>query len=180
MERGRPKEPLVLTDEERLTLERLTNRRKSAQATALRARIVLSCATGLTNQAVAAKLAVNPATVGKWRSRFVAGRLDGLFDEYRPGAPRSITDNQVEAVVVATLEQKPADATHWSTRSMAAKTGMSQTAVTRIWHAFGLQPWRSESFKLSTDPLFVDKVKDIVALYLDPPERHEAPTDRVG
>jgi transposase len=168
---GRPKAELVLSDEERLVLERLTNRRKSAQAMALRARIVLSCATGATNLAVAEQLGVNPATVAKWRNRFVAKRLKGLFDEDRPGHPRTITDDQVEAVIVKTLEEKPADATHWSTRSMATKLGMSQTSISLIWRAFALQPHRSESFKLSTDPLFIDKVKDIVALYLDPPER---------
>ena len=169
---GRPKTELVLSDEERLTLERLTNRRKSAQATALRARIVLACAKpGVTNQAVAAQLGVNPATVGKWRSRFVAKRLNGLFDEPRPGHPRSITDDKVEAVIVKTLEQRPKDATHWSTRSMAKSMGMSQTSISLIWRAFGLQPHRAESFKLSTDRLFVDKVIDICGLYLDPPER---------
>jgi transposase/transposase-like protein len=170
-ERGRPKEPLVLSDEERLTLDRLATRRKSAQAMALRARIVLACATGITNQAVAAQLGVNPATVGKWRRQFVAERLDGLFDEPRPRVRRTITDNKVEAVIVKTLEEKPRDATHWSTRSMAKATGMSQTSISLIWRAFGLQPHRADSFKLSTDPLFVDKVKDLVGLYLDPPER---------
>ena len=161
----------MLTDEERLTLERLANRRKSAQALALRARIVLACATGRPTSDVAAELRVNQATVGKWRRRFVARRLDGLFDEPRPGAPRTITDDQVEAVIVKTLEEKPDDATHWSTRSMAKATGMSQTAICRIWRAFGLQPHRAESFKLSTDPLFIEKVRDVVGLYLDPPER---------
>jgi transposase len=171
-ERGRPKTPLVLSDEERLTLERLTNRRKSAQAIALRARIVLACARpGVTNTEVAAQVGVSSATVGKWRSRFVARRFNGLFDEDRPGPPRTISDDQVEAVIVKTLEEKPADATHWSTRSMAKTMGMSQTSISLIWRAFGLQPHRAETFKLSTDPLFVDKVKDIVALYLDPPER---------
>jgi transposase len=169
---GRPKAELVLSEEERLTLERLTNRRKTAQALATRARIVLACAKpGATNREVAARLKVSEATVGKWRSRFVDKRLDGLFDEPRPGPPRTITDDQVEALIVKTLEEKPADATHWSTRSMAKAMGMSQTSVSLIWRAFGLQPHRSESFKLSTDPLFVDKVKDICALYLDPPER---------
>ena len=125
---GRPRQLLVLSDEERRTLERLTKRRKSAQAMALRARIVLACAEpGATNLAVAAELGVNPATVGKWRARFVARRLKGLFDEDRPGAPRTITDDQVEELIVKTLEEKPADATHWSTRSMAKATGMSQT-----------------------------------------------------
>ena len=171
-ERGRPKQPLVLTEEERLTLERLCNRRKSAQAMALRARIVLACAQPwVTNQAVAVRLGVNPATVGKWRRRFVAERLDGLFDEPRPGAKRTITDDKVEAVIVKTLEEKPRDATHWSTRSMAAAMGMSQTSISLIWRAFGLQPHRADSFKLSTDPLFVEKVRDLVGLYLDPPER---------
>jgi transposase len=169
---GRPKQPLVLSEEERLTLERLTNRRKSAQAMALRARIVLACAKpGVTNLAVAAKLGVNPATVGKWRARFVADRLDGLFDEDRPGPPRTITDDKVERLIVKTLEENPPDATHWSTRSMAKATGMSQTSISLIWRAFGLQPHRAESFKLSTDPLFIEKVRDIVGLYLDPPER---------
>ncbi len=184
--RGRPKAELVLSAEERAVLERLTNRRKSSQALALRARIILAAASGATNQEVAAKLGVNQATVGKWRRRFVVQRLDGLFDEPRPGAPRKIGDDKVEEVIVKTLQDKPADATHWSTRSMAKAVGLNQTAITRIWAAFGLQPWRAESFKLSTDPLFIDKVRDIVALYLDPPERaavlcvdekvrHEAP-----
>lgn len=168
---GRPKAELVLTDEERTTLERLVRRRKSAQAMAMRARIVLRCADGLNNLQVAADLGVSDATVSKWRRRFVAKRLDGLFDEPRPGPPRTITDDRVEDVIIKTLEEKPRDATHWSTRSMAKATGMSQTTITKIWQAFGLQPWRSESFKLSSDPLFVDKVKDLVALYLDPPER---------
>lgn len=168
---GRPKTELVLSDEERQVLERLTRRHKSAQAIALRARIVLACATGATNQAVAADLRINGATVGKWRRRFVDRRLEGLFDEPRPGARRTVTDDKVEAVIVKTLEDKPADATHWSTRSMAEAMGMSQTSISLIWRAFGLQPHRAESFKLSTDPLFVDKVKDVVGLYLDPPER---------
>jgi transposase/transposase-like protein len=170
-ERGRPKEPLVLSDEERLALERLAKRRKSAQAIALRARIVLACATGITNQAVAAEVGVNPATVGKWRRQFVSERLDGLLDEPRPRVRRTVTDDKVEAVIVKTLEDKPRDATHWSTRSMAKATGMSQTSISLIWRAFGLQPHRADSFKLSTDPLFVEKVKDLVGLYLDPPER---------
>ena len=168
---GRPKSELVLTDEERLTLERLSTRRKSAQAIALRARIVLACAAGKANRQVANELRITEQTVGKWRRRFVEQRLNGLFDEPRPGHPRTISDDQVEAVVIKTLEEKPADATHWSTRSMATAMGMSQTSVSLIWRAFGLQPHRAESFKLSTDPLFIDKVKDIVALYLDPPER---------
>jgi transposase len=169
--RGRPQAELSLTDEERQTLERLARRRKSAQATALRARIILGSASGAPNVAVARDLGVAPATVGKWRRRFLASRLDGLFDEPRPGAPRTISDDRVEAVIVKTLEQKPNDATHWSTRSMARAMGMSQTSISLIWRAFGLQPHRAESFKLSTDPLFVEKVRDVVGLYLDPPER---------
>ena len=168
---GRPKSELVLTDEERGVLERVTARGKSAQAIALRARIVLACASGKTNAAVAAELRVNQATVGKWRRRFLTRRLEGLFDEPRPGAKRTVTDDLVELVVVKTLEEKPVDATHWSTRSMASATGMSQTAISKIWRAFGLQPHRAESFKLSTDPQFIEKVRDIVGLYLDPPER---------
>ncbi len=138
---------------------------------ALRARIILASAAGATNVAVAEELGVGPTTVGKWRRRFLASRLDGLFDEPRPGAPRKISDEQVEAVIVKTLEEQPADATHWSTRSMARAMGMSQTSISLIWRAFGLQPQRTESFKLSSDPLFVDKVRDVVGLYLDPPER---------
>ncbi len=170
-ERGRPKQPLVLSDEERLTLERLTKRRKSAQAIALRARIVLGCATGRSNQEVAVELGCHPVTVGKWRSRFIAKRLNGLFDEDRPGPPRTITDDQVEAVIIKTLEETPKDATHWSTRSMAREVGLTQSAVHRIWKAFGLQPHRQESWKLSRDPQFIAKVRDVVGLYLNPPER---------
>jgi transposase len=169
--RGRPKAELVLSTEERLTLERLANRRKSPQALAMRARIVITCAKGDTNRVVAAKLGVSEAMVGKWRRRFVENRLDGLFDEPRPGAPRKITDDQIEQVVVKTLEEKPKDATHWSTRGMAKEVGLSQTTIRRIWHAFSLQPHRAESFKLSTDPFFIEKVRDVVGLYLDPPER---------
>ncbi|MGH6996987.1 MAG: IS630 family transposase [Phenylobacterium sp.] len=171
--RGRPKAELVLCQEERQVLERLTLRRKTAQAMALRARIVLACAEEgqPTNGEVAARLNVNQATVGKWRRRFVSERLDGLFDDPRPGAPRTVTDDDVEAVVIKTLEERPKDATHWSTRSLAKATGMSKTTVGRIWQAFELKPHLAESFKLSTDPLFIDKVCDIVALYLDPPER---------
>ncbi len=168
---GRPKADLSLTGEERSALERLTRRRTSAQAMALRARIILASATGAPDVAVAETLGVRPATVGKWRRRFVAARLDGLFDEPRPGAPRTISDEAVEAVIVKTLEQKPKDATHWSTRSMAVAMGMSQTSISLIWRAFGLQPHRAESFKLSSDPLFIEKVRDVVGLYLDPPER---------
>jgi len=169
--RGRPKAELSLTDDERTALERLARRRTSAQATALRARIVLASAEARPNTEVAVSLGVTAATVGKWRRRFVAERLDGLFDEPRPGAPRRISDEAVEAVIVKTLEEKPKDATHWSTRSMARAMGMSQTSISLIWRAFGLQPHRAESLKLSTDPLLVEKVRDVVGLYLDPPER---------
>ncbi len=168
--RGRPKVELVLTDEERETLLRWARRPTSAQALALRCRIVLACAEGRTNQQVAAEEAVHQATVGKWRARFVAQRLDGLHDEPRPGAPRQISDAEVERVITKTLEESPKDATHWSTRSMARAAGMSQTAVSKIWRAFGLKPHLTESFKLSPDPQFIDKVRDIVGLYLNPPD----------
>jgi len=137
----------------------------------MRARIVLESASGLPNTEVAAKVGMHPASVTKWRKRFIERRLDGLADEPRPGAPRRITDDDVEGVVVKTLTEQPKGATHWSSRDLARQTGMSQSAVSRIWRAFGLQPWRSEDFKLSTDPLFIEKVRDIVGLYLDPPER---------
>jgi transposase len=162
---------LVLSDEERDTLERWARRRKTAQALALRCRIVLECAAGRSNTAVADELKVSKPTVGKWRQRFVEQRLDGLLDEPRPGAPRTITDEQVEDVVTRTLETTPANATHWSTRSMAEATGLSQTAIVRIWNAFGLQPHRTKTFKLSKDPQFIDKVRDVVGLYLAPPDR---------
>ena len=171
MPRGRPKEPLVVTDKQRQQLERFTRRPKTSQALALRARIVLTCMQDNTNQAVATKLGVANATVGKWRRRFIERGVDGLLDEPRPGAPRTILDEDVERVVTKTLESTPRGATHWSTRSLAQATGMSQTAVSRIWRAFGLQPHRTETFKLSTDPLFIEKVRDIVGLYLSPPAR---------
>jgi transposase len=171
-ERGRPKAPLVLTEQERQTLEGWARRHTSAQAVALRARIVLACAQGVTNVAVAERLGVWPQTVAKWRGRFVRERLEGLTDEPRPGRPRTIADDQVEQVIVATLEQPPPNHdTHWSTRSMARATGMSQTAISRIWRAFGLKPHLEQTWKLSADPQFIDKVRDIVGLYLDPPER---------
>jgi len=161
---------LVLSDDERELLERWARRPKSAQDLALRCRIVLLCAEGRQNTEVATDLGIGRMTVGKWRARFVAHRIDGLHDEPRPGAPRSIGDDTVEAVIVKTLEQTPTDATHWSTRSMAKATGMSQSAISRIWRAFGLKPHLVDSFKLSPDPQFVDKVRDIVGLYLNPPE----------
>ena len=160
-----------LSAQERAQLESWERRRTSAQALAERARIVLAASEGLKNTEVAERLGVTRGTAAKWRSRFVAARLDGLVDEPRPGRPRTITDEQVEEVIVRTLETQPKDATHWSTRSMAAQVGLSQTAVSRIWRAFGLQPHRVESWKLSKDPLFIDKVRDIVGLYLAPPER---------
>jgi len=161
---GRSKGELVLSDSEREEMQALTMRRKTAQALALRARIVLAC-----NKTVAAKQRVTQQTVSKWRARFVIHRVDGLLDAPRPGAPRAIDDARVDAVIAKTLESVPAGATHWSTRTMAREMKLSQTAVTRIWRAFGLQPHRQETFKLSSDPMFVDKVRDIVGLYLDPP-----------
>jgi len=163
-------EPVVLSDDERETLVRWARRPKSAQALALRCRIVLACADGGHVIEVAERLGVNSHTVGKWRRRFLTDRLDGLHDEPRPGTPRTISDDEVEAVIVKTLEETPVDATHWSTRSMAKATGMSQSAVSRIWRAFGLKPHLVDTFKLSPDPLFVDKVRDIVGLYLNPPD----------
>jgi transposase len=163
---------LVLGEDERETLLRWARRPKSAQALALRAKIVLACAGGATNTAVATELSVTPQMVGKWRSRFVAERLAGLSDEPRAGRPRTVSDEQVERVVTATLEQAPPDGgTHWSTRMMAAQVGLTQTAVSRIWRAFELKPHRVDYWKLSTDPHFVDKLYDVVGLYLDPPER---------
>ena len=171
MRTGRPTEPLVLGGEEIATLEGWTRRRKSAQALALRARIVLGCASGKSNSDLAGMLRITKQTVGKWRARFLTNRLDGLLDEPRPGAPRRIGDEKIDAVVTQTLESAPRDATHWSTRSMAEACGLSHMTVKRIWAAFGLEPQRVETFKLSTDPLFVDKVRDIVGLYMDPPDR---------
>jgi transposase len=168
--RGRPTTPIVLTDDERQTLARWAKRPTSSQALALRCRIVLACAEGLSNVEAGKRLEVHAATVGKWRGRFLKRRLEGLVDEPRPGAPRTITDEQVEQVVTTTLEKTPPDATHWSTRSMARATGMSQTAISRIWRAFGLKPHLDEAWKLSTDPQFIDKVRDVVGLYLNPPQ----------
>jgi transposase len=163
--------PLVLSDDERATLERWARRPKSSQALAFRCRIVLECAKGDGhNSEVAERLGVSRGTVNKWRARFLAQRLEGLHDEARPGAPRTIEDDAVEAVIVKTLEETPTDATHWSTRSMAKATGMSQSSVSRIWRAFGLKPHLTETFKLSNDPFFVDKVRDVVGLYLNPPD----------
>jgi transposase len=163
--------PVDLTADERAQLESWTRRRRSAQALAMRSRIVLLAADGLNNSEIARELRIHRNVAGKWRSRFLEQRLDGLLDEPRPGRPRMITDEQVEEVVVKTLETTPKDATHWSTRSMAREVGLTQSAVLRIWKAFGLQPHRQETWKLSKDPQFIDKVRDVVGLYLNPPER---------
>jgi transposase len=169
---------IELSDEERALLEGFTRRRTSAHGLAQRSRIVLAAADGLSNAEIAERVGVSRPTVTKWRNRFTERRLDGLTDEPRPGRPRTITNEQVEAVVVKTLESTPKHATHWSTRSMAAEVGMTQNAIWRIWQAFGLQPHRQERWKLSKDPLFVDKVKDICGLYLNPPERAVVPLHR--
>ncbi len=168
---GRPVTPIELTAQERDELGRLVNRRKTGQGIAMRARIVMLAADGVSNKDIAARLDTSPQTVGKWRKRFLEHRLAGLHDEPRPGGPRKITDAQVEDVIVRTLETTPDNATHWSSREMERATGISATSVQRIWRAFGLQPHRTETFKLSKDPLFIDKVRDVVGLYLDPPER---------
>ena len=162
---------IALDAAERSELERRARRRKTSRGDAQRTEIVLLAADGLTNVAIAVQLGVTRLTVATWRKRFAAHRLDGLADEPRPGAPRRIGDDKVADVVTTTLETMPRDATHWSTRSMAKVSGVSVSTVHRIWRAFSLQPHRSESFKLSTDPLFVEKVRDIVGLYLDPPDR---------
>jgi transposase len=171
MRTGRPKAELIVSAEERATLERWVRRRNSAQGLALRAGIVLDCASGMSNTVVARRRRVSKQMVGKWRTRFVRHRVAGLLDEPRCGAPRTVEDGQIEAVIVRTLESLPRDATHWSTRAMAEASGLSHMTVQRIWKAFGLEPHRSETFKLSTDPQFVEKVRDIVGLYLNPPER---------
>ncbi len=162
---------IVLSDAERRELEGLARRRKTAQGLARRARIVLAAADGLENKAIVERVGADANTVGKWRRRFAERGLDGLYDEPRPGAPRKIGDEQIAEVIARTLEETPPDGTHWSLRSMARAAGYAPSTIHRIWQAFGLQPHRSETFKLSSDPLFVEKVRDIVGLYLDPPER---------
>ena len=175
MRTGRPKAELILSPEEEEKLELMANRPKTDQRSALRARIVLGCAQGLTNQEVAENCEVTGATVSKWRQRFVALRIEGLTDAPRPGQPRKITDADVERVVTKTLESKPKNATHWSTRSMAKASGLNQTSIGRIWRTFGLKPHLKENFKLSTDPLFVEKVRDVVGVY-SIPQRKRAPS----
>jgi len=167
--RGRPTVEISLSDDERATLQRWARRHSSSQALALRSRIVLACADGDTHGEIAARLGCNPVTVSKWRRRFAAERLDGLADAPRPGAARTIGDDVIEAVVVETLESTPPDATHWSTRGLAAKHGISHQTVAEIWRAFGLKPWRQDSFKVSPDPDLVEKIRDLVALYMNPP-----------
>ena len=167
---GRPKALLELTEAEREQLVRWSRRRKSSQALALRSRIVLGCASGLSNKDVAARERVSQPTVGKWRSRFVESRLDGLVDDPRSGRPPTVTAAQVEDVVVTTLERTPQNATHWSRAKMAERSGLSPSTIGRIWRSFELKPHRADGFKLSNDPLFVDKVYDVVGLYLNPPE----------
>lgn len=171
MRTGRPKQPLTVTDEERTRLESLAHRARSQPLLARRARVILTCAEGLDNHAVAKKLRCSPGMVGKWRARFLKARVEGLHDEPRPGSPRKISDEQVEKVIIQTLESTPRGQTHWSTRELAKVTGMSRMAISRIWRAFGLQPHRTETFKLSPDPLLIEKVRDIVGLYMNPPDR---------
>jgi len=170
MRTGRPKQPLIVTNDERQRLESLAHRTRSQALLARRARVVLGCAEGLDNKAVAKKLRCSLGMVGKWRSRFLKARLEGLYDEPRPGAPRTISDDQVEKVVIQTLESTPRGQTHWSTRGLAKASGLSRMTISRIWHAFGLQPHRADTFKLSPDPQLIEKVRDIVGLYMNPPE----------
>jgi transposase len=167
--RGRPTVEISLSADERQTLQRWARRHSSSQALALRCRIVLAAAEGRTNTAIAAELGCNPVTVSKWRHRFAAERLDGLVDAPRPGAKRTVSDETVEAIVVETLETAPPDATHWSTRGLAARHGISHQTVSEIWRAFGLKPWREDEFKVSPDPQLVEKIRDIVGLYMNPP-----------
>jgi transposase len=172
MARGKAAVSIFLSVAEREELESLVRRRSTGQATALRARMILMAAEGATNTVIAERLGIGSQhTVGRWRKRFASGRVDGLFDESRPGAPRTIGDDEIAETIRRTLETMPADATHWSLRSMAKTVGLAPSTIHRIWKAFGLQPHRTDTFKLSTDPLFVEKVRDVVGLYLNPPER---------
>src|SRR5712692_3597931 len=170
MRTGRPRKPLTLTSEERERLQSLAHRARSQPLLARRARVVLACAEGLANKVVARRQRCSLGMVAKWRSRFLKSRLEGLYDEPRPGAPRKITDAQVEQIVIQTLESTPRGQTHWSTRGLAQATGLSRMTISRIWRAFGLQPHRTETFKLSPDPLLIEKVRDIVGLYMNPPD----------
>jgi transposase len=170
MRTGRPKQALRLTEEEGDRLQSLAHRARSQSLLARRARVVLACAEGLDNKAVARKLRVSLGMVGKWRSRFLQAGLEGLLDEPRPGAPRKVNDAQIEEVIIQTLESTPRSETHWSTRGLAKATGLSRMTISRIWHAFGLQPHRTETFKLSPDPQLIEKVRDIVGLYMNPPD----------
>src|SRR5690242_1415891 len=170
MRTGRPKQSLTITEEEQGRLESLAHRARSQPVLARRARVVLACAEGLDNKAVAKRLRCSLGMVGKWRARFLEARLEGLYDEPRPGAPRKVSDAEVEKVVIQTLESTPRGQTHWSTRRLAQATGLSRMTISRIWHAFGLQPHRTETFKLSPDPLLIEKVRDIVGLYMNPPD----------
>lgn len=170
MRTGRPKRPLIVTAEDRERLKSLAHRARSQPLLARRARVVLACAEGLDNQTVARKLRCSVGMVGKWRARFLKAGLEALYDEPRPGTPRTVSDEQVEQVVIQTLETTPRGATHWSTRGLAKATGLSRMTISRIWHAFGLQPHRTDTFKLSPDPQLIEKVRDIVGLYMNPPE----------
>jgi transposase len=170
MRTGRPKRPLIVTAEDRQRLESLAHRARSQPLLARRARVVLACSEGLDNQTVARKLRCSVGMVGKWRARFLKAGLEALYDEPRPGTPRTVSDEQVEQVVIQTLETTPRGETHWSTRGLAKATGLSRMTISRIWHAFGLQPHRTDTFKLSPDPQLIEKVRDIVGLYMNPPE----------
>lgn len=170
MRTGRPKRPLILTADEQERLQSLAHRARSQPLLARRARVILASAQGRANQVVAKQLRCSPGMVNKWRSRFLKSRLEGLYDEPRPGAPRKVSDAQVEQVVIRTLESTPPARTHWSTRGLAQATGLSRMTVSRIWRAFGLQPHRTETFKLSADPSLIEKIRDIVGLYLNPPD----------
>src|SRR5215469_16633526 len=170
MRTGRPKRPLILTAVEQERLQALAHRARIQPALARRARVVLACGEGVDNKSVAQKLRCSLGMVGMWRARFLQTRLEGLYDEPRPGAPRKVSDAQVEQIVVRTLETTPRGQTHWSTRSLAKASGLSRMTISRIWRAFGLQPHRTDAFKLSPDPLLIEKVRDIVGLYMNPPD----------